>query len=319
MENALFNSLKITAAAIAAVLLSELFSLDNAISAGIIAILTILPTKKETLRTAGSRLAAFVIALVTAFLSFHLCGFDNRGFFVYLAGFILICQIFGWYSAMAMDSVIISHFLTFGDMSGMHLINEILLFGIGVGIGILANLHLHGDPVKMEKYRRETDHEITMILRHMAERLPQEEKSDYNCDCFQRLDEAIFRAEDTARTNAGNQILHTGTYDLQYLAMRKTQRQILMNMDQIVRRIHSTPSTLQTIADFLMKITKEYEEANPVMDLLTELDEITRRMKRTPLPSTRTEFEDRAMLYSLLACIHEFLSVKAEFIRSRAI
>ncbi|MBR1638174.1 MAG: hypothetical protein IJ688_02180 [Treponema sp.] len=48
-----------------------------------------------------------------------------------------------WISAMAMDSVLISHFLSFGKTSPAAIKNEVLLFVLGVGFGILVNLLLH--------------------------------------------------------------------------------------------------------------------------------------------------------------------------------
>ena len=114
-------------------------------SAGIVAILSIAFTKKETLQTARNRFLAFLVALVISAGCFNLIGFTVPAFFVYLALFILVCQFMGWNIAMAMDSVLISHFLTFGEMNGSTLLNEIALFLIGVGMGIIANLFLRRD------------------------------------------------------------------------------------------------------------------------------------------------------------------------------
>lgn len=48
----MINSIKIITATILAVLTAQLLKLDFAISAGIVAILSVQPTKKETLNTA---------------------------------------------------------------------------------------------------------------------------------------------------------------------------------------------------------------------------------------------------------------------------
>ena len=304
MKQVITNTTKIFLAAMAAILAAELLSLDNSISAGIVAILTILPTKKETIRTAVSRFLAFVIALVIAAVSFYLFGFGLTGFLIYLAPFIFVCQIMGWASAMAMDSVIISHF---------HLGNEILIFVIGVGIGIAANLSLRKNEADMKRYRDEADEQIRSILRRMSERLPLEDKRDYNGDCFQHLDRAIFLAEEMARTNYANQFRKGDTFDLRYIDMRRRQRHVLMEMYKLIRRIHSNPPTLQRIADFLKQIADEYDARNDVRKLLADFAAMWQEMKETPLPVTREEFEDRARLFALMQDIEEFLQIKAEF------
>ncbi len=113
----LFIASKIIAAAIVATILAQLLHLDYGMSAGIVAILSVSPTKKETIRTARDRFIAFLLALVIASVSFLLLGVSMAGFFLFLAIYIVICQWKHWNNSMAMNSVLISHFLTTGAMN----------------------------------------------------------------------------------------------------------------------------------------------------------------------------------------------------------
>ena len=151
MKSILTNTVKITVAAVLAILCAQALKLDFAVSAGIVAILSVQPTKKETLRTALSRLLAFAVALVISITLFNLLGFTVPVFFLYLLIFILVCQWRKWMAAMAMDSVLISHFLSFGKTGQTKKKNEVLLFVLGVAFGILENLLLHK---KTDYYRR---------------------------------------------------------------------------------------------------------------------------------------------------------------------
>ena len=110
------DALKISIAAIVAILLAEAFKLQFAVSAGIVAILSIAFTKRETIQTAVNRFLAFAVALVIAVACFNLIGYDRYGFFAYLFLFIGVCRFMRWDNAMAMDSVLISHFLTLKAM-----------------------------------------------------------------------------------------------------------------------------------------------------------------------------------------------------------
>ena len=69
MKQIFINTIKISIAAILAILLAKLLHLEFAVSAGIVAILSVQPTKKETLRTALSRFLAFTVALVISALA----------------------------------------------------------------------------------------------------------------------------------------------------------------------------------------------------------------------------------------------------------
>ncbi len=313
MKNIIINSFKIITAAILAIVLAQLLKLEFAISAGIVAILTIQPTKKETVATALGRLYAFIVALAIAYVSFSLIGYNVRAFFVYLVFFIVACQVFKWYSAMAMNSVLISHFVTLGSMSMAAVKNEVLIFVIGVGIGILANLHLRKRKDYIEKLKSETDAQIVKIVKRMSERIVNKDLSDYNGECFQVLNRQITEAQQVAEQNYKNQFQTDDIFDQEYVAMRDRQRHVLYEMYKDVRRLNSTPGTAQRISEFLSEMAKVFDKDNDAVVLMEQLEDMSAYMKSQPLPVTREEFEDRARLFGLLCNLEEFLQIKAEF------
>ncbi|MCR5216024.1 MAG: hypothetical protein K6C69_03735 [Lachnospiraceae bacterium] len=313
----IINTVKVALAACASILLADALTLSNAISAGIVAILTIQPTKRETVKTAIARCIAFALALLIAFVSFSLFGYGYTGFLVYLVVFIFSCQRFGWISAMAMDSVIISHFIGFGCMNPPELLNEISIFAIGIAAGIFANLHLTRDMKKMNYIEDALDEQIRLILSRMSEKLISNDYSDYNGDCFNHLDDLIHEAELIARQNFANQLRKEDYFDMNYVAMRKAQESVLIEMYKNVRLLQGNPETIYAISNFLKKISEEYEKNNTVKNLLKTFAEIDQSMKSTPLPKTRQEFEDRAHLYTILRKIEEFLLIKADFMNTQ--
>lgn len=317
MRKIIINTLKTAGAAVLAVLTARWMGLEFAVSAGIVAILTIQPTKKETLRTAVSRLYAFLAALLISFLCFQITGVTTEGFFLYLILFIFCCQYFGWYSAMAMDSVLISHFLTVSNMEVGAVLNEIGIFAVGVGIGILANLHLRKNAGYMEELKIRTDEQIKLALHRMSERILDKDLTDYNGSCFRRIDESVREAKDMAQTNYLNQFGRKDTKDMEYLAMRERQIHVLYEMYKRVRSLKTTPVTAKVISDFLEKVSVSYHSENSAEELLEEFYRMNDMMKSAPLPVERAEFEDRARLYTLLREIEEFLVIKKEFIRNR--
>lgn len=205
MKSILTNTVKITVAAVLAILCAQALKLDFAVSAGIVAILSVQPTKKETLRTALSRLLAFAVALVISITLFNLLGFTVPVFFLYLLIFILVCQWRKWISAMAMDSVLISHFLSFGKTGPAEIKNEILLFVLGVAFGILVNLLLHKKTDYIEELKKQTDNQIKQALHRMALRIQNPALADYDGSCFVSLNESIFTAKKQAEENYNNQ------------------------------------------------------------------------------------------------------------------
>ena len=299
------NSVKMIFAAICSICMAQLFNLDFAISAGIVAILTIQPSKRETFSTAIARFYGFVIAIVISFICFKIFGITTLGFFVYLAIYVFICQKFRWYSAIAMNSVLISHFLSIGVMNFQTIINESLIFLIGVLFGILVNLHLHKNVKEMNRLKNLLTEQVQKIINRMSQRIIDQNLQNYDGKCFIQLNKDFYLAKEIADVNYKNQLKKDDS-GIKYLENLGNQIGILYEMYKRVKNIKTQPSTAKIISDFLQKVSEEYPIQNNEI-LLNEFNSIWQEMKNRPLPQTRQEFEDRAELFTLLELIEEFL------------
>lgn len=241
-KSTLISGIKITIAAILAILVAESIHLQFSSTAGIITILSIQKTKKETFKTAGRRGMAFLIALLISCICFSIVGFHVLSFAVYLFAFSMVCLYFGWVEAIAMDSVLITHFLTEGTINWQILGNEILLFVIGTGFGILANLHLRKKKEEFETLAANVDMEIRGILKRMAQRLLMEDKSDYDGNCFTKLEAQVEYTKRSAYKNYNNQLLNASYYEIDYIKMRENQIEVLRHIYESIKMVEMIPS-----------------------------------------------------------------------------
>ena len=163
-KSAVFNAAKISAGCAAAIVISTLLGVKYSATAGLITVLSIQNTKKETAEIALKRLLSFITAIITSFISFHFLGYTTMAFAIYLFVFILICGLFRAQSAIVPVSVLIAHILSEKQFSVQIVINEFLLLFIGAGVGFLLNLYLHKDTKKMAEYRAAVDDEIKAII-----------------------------------------------------------------------------------------------------------------------------------------------------------
>ncbi len=309
----LFTAFKIALAAIIAITIAKAFRLEYAISAGTVAILSIQPTKRETVRTATGRVLAFLCAMILAFTCFTIGGYTMPAFGVFLILQVVVCQLCGWGNSMAMTVLLMAHFLTVGEMNSVTVRNECLIFLIGVGTGILANMHLRKNVNYIEELKESTDEQIRKILTRMSERILNSDMSDYNGDCFEALKESLERAKHVAETNYNNQLRVRDVYDREYIRMRERQCFVLYEMYKNVRQLHTTPLTAHMISDFLQDMANTYHRVNTCRELMAEFRELDKSMKSKPLPIQRQEFEDRARLFYLLRYIEEFIQIKIDF------
>ncbi len=330
----LTKSLKIALAAMLAMALARALGLENSTTAGIITILSIQGTKLETLKTAGKRALAFLCALLLAGVCYGLLGYTVWAFGVYLVLFVLLCLIMRWQEAIAMDSVLVSHFLVQGCFLPL-LGNEILLFVVGTGFGILVNLHLRSRREQFTRLSDRVDGLIKEILGQMARQLVREEGSESEeiggGDILQEqkpgqpqrqeawqeqeLLQALRLAEDCAVENYGNTPFSRDTYELDYVRMRQRQTVILRAIHENIRGLSCLPSQARQVAQLLEQVRQEYHRYNNVEGLLAKMEDVFADMQTQPLPLSREEFEARAVLFYVLRQMEELLKIKRQFIR----
>ena len=312
----ILKAFKIALAAVLSILTANLLGLDYAITAGIITVLSIQNTKRETLQTARDRGLAFLCALILSYLCFRWLDFSVIAFILYLFLFAFLCLSAGWGQAIAMDSVLISHFLTEQRFDSAMVVNELLVFAVGTLYGILINLHLRKKEVEFDRLSKLVDDEIKGIIHRMAENIRQEDKTNYHSDCFVRLEDKIHLAKECALRNWNNTLWSQSAYELDYIRMRENQRRVLKNIYDSIVRITMLPAQTMQVAAFFEEIEAQYHRDNNVEELLRLLEKMLSDMKRETLPQSREEFEARALLFYTLMQLEEFLTLKNKFVLS---
>ncbi len=312
------KSIKIAVAAVLSIAIAGELGLKYSATAGIITVLSIRNTKRETLQSAGNRALAFLCALAIAAGCFWLLDYSLWAFALYLFGFALLCLCLGWGEAIAMNSVLVTHFMTERSMGPGILANEIALFLTGTGMGIAVNLHLHRKGVEFDRLAGEADRQIKGILHRMSLWLPREDKSGYVPDCFASLETALEAAKLCAVENYNNVFRRGDSRELDYIKMRERQSVILREIYENILKLQYLPRQAHMVAEFLGQIERDYHRDNTVEGLLEELDQLLVRLKGEELPVNREEFEARAVLFYILMQIHSLLEVKRAFLLDRS-
>lgn len=310
----LLKAFKIALAAVLSILAANLLGLKYAVTAGIITVLSIQNTKRETLKTARNRGLAFLCALMIAYVCYSWLGFCVGAFILYLFFFALLCLNAGWGEAIAMDSVLISHFLTEQSFGVQMIGNELLLLTIGAFFGILINLHLRKKEEEFDKLSMLVDEEMRGMIHRMAENLMREDKTGYNADCFARLEDKIHLAKECAIRNWNNTLWSQSSYELDYIRMRENQSRVLRNIYDSIILIKMLPAQTMQVAAFFKEIEAQYHRENDVEGLLNILQKMLSDMKLENLPQSREEFEARALLFYTLMQLDEFLRLKNRFV-----
>ena len=112
----------------------------------------------------------------------------------------------------------------------------------------------------------------------------------------------------------GNTYDEDASYYAQYFAMRLNQCHVLHNLHYEMQKIKNVPDQAKVVVEYIRYLNQYVTELNDPVPQLQFLEEIVQRMKKEPLPVSREEFENRAVLYHILMDLEEFLIFKKRFV-----
>lgn len=304
---------KIALGSVAAILLANALGLSYSASAGIITLLTIQDTARETITISIKRFLAFLLAVILAYAVFHFAGYRVLSFGIFLFLFAACCRPLHLSNAVSTNAVLVSHFLTEADMSLSQIGNEALLLCIGAGIGTLLNLYMPGKVKEIRAMQRVLEEDMRNVLFRMAECMRKEDKSDYTGACFDKLFSDVSTGKKRASAYMNNTFFQESEYFIAYMNMRGQQCVVLQEIYKRIMSIRTVPPQTEQIAAFIHEIGISFAEYNNARALLEKLSMLLLQMKDSPLPASREEFEDRALLYSVLMDLEYFLQLKKDF------
>lgn len=293
-----------------AILIANALGLLYSPSAGIITLLTIQNTKKETLIIAVKRVEAFILATILSYLVFESIGYTALAFGAFVTLFVALCFLFDLKDGISMNAVLMTHFLIEQHMDPSLILNEISILFIGMGIGIALNLIMPRNIAKIQKEQLLLEEEMKKHLRGMEGIL---RKEVHSID-FKALVQFVERLLRSAYEETGNSLLSDTRYLVSYLEMRKLQIGVLKDVTDTLLQIDSLPVQAEPIAEFIEHIAASFHEKNNVTGLLTILEQLREHFREEPLPETREEFENRAILYQVMKELEYFLLLKRNFI-----
>ncbi len=308
--------LKIAVGSAFSIFLADALGLNYGTSAGIITLLTIQDTSKETIAISVKRVFAFLLATALSYAVFHMIGYSAFSYGVFLFLFILCCNPLGLSAAVSTNAVLATHYLLAKEMPPALIGNESLLLLIGAGIGTLLNLYMPGKVKEIRTTQHILEEDLKAILFRMSEYIKKKDRSDYTGSCFDKLSSDLSDGKKLAFAYMNNTFIQESKYFIEYMNMREQQCTVLKDIYKKIMNIRSIPTQAEQISSFIFDISVSFGESNNVKDLLDSLSELLDEMKGSSLPVTREEFENRAILYSILMDLEYFLLLKKEFVNS---
>lgn len=319
LGNMLLNAFKIGFGSSLAIFIASALELEYAITAGSIALLTIVTTKWGTLKLSLVRIITFFIATALCGIVFTHVPSQWVAYGIFTFFIVIMCDCIGWKSAISVNALVGMHFLSHMDeFSYEFIINEFLLLVIGVSISIVLNLfHAYKfEEQHLIRNMRAVEKDLAETLVEIAEYLENHMKGKEVWKDVERLEKAIEYFIQEARDYQDNTFHSHPGYYIDYFKMRRDQCKIMQNLHKEMKAIKSLPKQAQKVAEYVRYLSDYVVEKNEPVEQLTKLNFLVEEMKKEELPKTREEFESRALLYHTLMDLEDFLNCKTRFIEN---
>jgi uncharacterized membrane protein YgaE (UPF0421/DUF939 family) len=278
------------------VLIGQLLQLQYFSSAGILTLLCIQKSRKQSIQAAVSRFCACLIGMFFASAIFWLFGFYPYSFLILLALFIPLCVRLRIQEGIASSSVIVMHVYLNKEPELAFFLNELLIIVIGLGVALVINAYMPSVDKRLNQYKAEVDQLIRTILHEIAAYL-KEGKTLWDGREVLLLSDVLNKAKTLAVLDAENSIINRDDSYYYYFGKKRQQYDVLERMLPYVSRITVQMEQGERIGDFLLLLSAQLREPNHAQHLYDKLRQIREYHKLLPLPETRNEFENRASLF----------------------
>lgn len=304
---------KMVLATLLSIIIADFLNLEHTLAAGIIAILSLLDTKRASFITAFKRVSSTVTAFLIASLVFYFAGFTVTAFGIYLIIYIPIAYWFDLQSGIAPCSVLVTHFIGAGSIAWEWQINGFLLMTIGATSALLLNLWMPSYQSRLEVSKTAIDDSLRQILKDISCRLSGETLPYKIADKVRETEDMISSAKQQALNDYDNQLFRKDDYSLRYVQMREKQLNQIRKMIHSLQNISMGSRQARILAELFENTSEQLSEKNTGLLLLENITDLYRDFRQSQLPKTREEFESRAYLFLLLNDIEEFIEVKRAF------
>ena len=306
------RTVKFVLSALAAILLAQALGLQHAVTAGIVALLSITDSRRSTVRVAWERFVSIVLALAVAIVVFNFLGYDLVAFAFFLVITVPLFDRLRITTGLVPSAVLITQMMAQQSLAGTLIINQLVIFLIGAGMAFIANSYMPSHSHKIKRAQQAVDQQIQLLFIQIEQYLLGNTAILAEGE-LERASMLLHEGMETVLKEQNNQLFAQTTYELHYLEMRQAQLQLLKQIYHYLEQdVRETPES-KVLAGLFFLAAYQLHEYNSAVYLMENIQDLYRYYRERPLPQTRAEFEQRALLFQLLNDFKRVIQIKVEF------
>lgn len=299
---------KIGIGSAAAIFVAETIGLSYATSAGIVTLLTIQNTRKDTIHLAIKRILSFVVTMVIALVCVNIISIHFLSFGLFMLLLVAVSYYLDWNSAISVNAVIGTHiiFVERGLSWGL-LCNEAVMVLIGIVIALILNLRMPDKEAELQMDIAHIDRYLSENLQAIADHLSSHSKLNQDRAHLSALLEHISNAIEKAYANKNNTLRSHSDYYIHYLNLRREQCEILLHVHYIVAHHDFVVEEAGIVAEVIHEVITHLHVQKNMGGVKHNIDKVAAGILHGKMPENHQEFEGKAVLYQLLYELREFL------------
>ncbi|MBY7143425.1 aromatic acid exporter family protein [Virgibacillus sp. NKC19-3] len=298
-----------------AISIAQFLGLTNFVSAGILTILCIQPSRKKSFLTAWHRFFACILSILFSFIFFETIGYNAIALALMLTAFIPTTVYLKITPGIGTSSVITLNLYSFSSMSSTFIIEQLFIIIIGIGIALLLNVYMPSLDVDLKKKQNKLEANFKIILYEIALYI-RNKNVVWDGKEIAETEEILQEAEDLVERDKENHLLRGNHIYHDYFEMRMRQFELLQRMLPLVTKLPNKDSISEKIANFFENLSESVHPENTAGLFLDDLEALRREFDQEDLPQTQEEFETRANLFRLLHDIEDYLNLKRKYKKS---
>lgn len=295
--------------------MAELLGIKFGVTAGIVTIISIQATKKESLKVAMERFFASLVGLFIATIAFYLFGFTPFVFGIFILIFMPICLRLKLFQGFLGTVVLATHILSLQKISFDIVINEIYILLLGVVVALILNMYMPNMSKELKERRKNIDILMKTLINYFGDVLITGSVFVDEETLFKELKKELDGAREIAYQEYNNDLFDSSRRDMEFVQMKRNQYKVLLRMRNHFYRFYISSEHAHIVSDFARKVSDAIGVDKLYQEVLEELDRVREVFKNMPLPQTRVEFESRAMFFQFLNDIEEFLELKKDYMK----
>jgi uncharacterized membrane protein YgaE (UPF0421/DUF939 family) len=295
-----------------AVMFAQYLQLDNYISAGILTILCIRVTKRQSIQSSWQRFIACIMAIFFSYIFFEGVLYHPIVIGIMLLFFIPTTVLVKVTEGIVTSTVIIFHLYNSGGITYKVIVNELLIILIGIGVALIMNLYMPSAERKLKYYLQQIEENLATIF-HEIELYLLDSERNWDGKEITKTAELIDEAKSIAYREIENHFIRSEDTYFNYFKMREKQFEIVERIIPLVTSIQTSVDQSEMIADFIRDIHHNIHPGNTAHMFLRQLYKMRQSFQEMELPKTREEFEARAALLHFVNEMEQYLIIKSKY------